>query len=855
MKRGFLAFSKRPWFLFALAIVLLAAPSQVIGQADVLTQHNDPARTGANLNETTLTPINVTASQFGMLFQRPVDDQIYSQPLVVSGVDIGGVKHNVVYVATVHNSVYAYDADDASRTAPYWHVNFGAPVSGHFSCHDFSGNYSIVGTPVIDKAANTMYVVDQTGSAFTHHLHALDISTGADKAGSPVTVNISNQLQNQRPALLLANGRVYVGLGSHCDAGSYHGLLIAYDASSLSEVGRWNSTPSGSMGSLWGSGQGPAIDSAGNIYEATSNGSFNGTSNFSESIVKLSPDLRMLDWFAGNGSDDNPSALNAHDLDLDSSSPMVIPGTSLIVSGSKQGFLYVLNTSSLGHQGGPLQRFRVSSSEVHTSVIYWNSASVGPLVYVWGTGGHLEAHRVSPSGITTAAQASGPESLGSPRTVAMISLSARNDTDGILWANALGTLRAYDATNVSNETYNSTQTAGDGCGSFSKNAPPTVANGKVYLASFSGHFCVYGLKSPLPNFSLSSTPTSQSVTPGGSTSYTITVTPSHGFTGDVTLGVTGLPAGATGSFSPNPVTGGSGSSTLSVSTLASTPPGTYTLTITGTSGSQSHPIMVTLNVTSPDFSVSVSPGSQTVTAGGSTTYTAAVTGVSGFSGTVSVNASGLPAGVTVTGCSVTLPPNGSCTLNVTTSTTTPTGPHTLTFTGTSGSVSHPSNSVTLTVNSVGGCVTARNGGGWVNTPFATQTGTFTVQFDAIPSSAAVGGHVGISHGAQTAYTGFANIVRFNLAGAIDVRNDGTGYSAASVLNYVGNAMYHVRMVIDIPTHQYSVFVTPPTGPEVPLAANFPFRTEQNTVTNLNNYGVFVAATTTNTIQVCNFTVQ
>jgi hypothetical protein len=250
----------------------------------------------------------------------------------------------------------------------------------------------------------------------------------------------------------------------------------------------------------------------------------------------------------------------------------------------------------------------------------------------------------------------------------------------------------------------------------------------------------------------------------------------------------------------------------------------------------------------------VSPASQTVTAGGSTTYTAAVTGLNGFSGTVSITAGGLPAGVTVTGCSVTLPPNGSCTLNVTTSTTIPTGTLTLAFTGTSGSLSHPSNSVALVINPGGTCVTARNGGGWVNTPIATQTGAFTVQFDAKPSSATIGGHVGISHGAPTAYTGFANIVRFNVTGAIDARNGG-GYAATTALNYTAGATYHVRMAINIPTHHYSIFVTPPGGMEVTIGSNFAFRTEQNTVTSLNNYGLFVASTATNTLQVCNFTVQ
>jgi hypothetical protein len=293
---------------------------------------------------------------------------------------------------------------------------------------------------------------------------------------------------------------------------------------------------------------------------------------------------------------------------------------------------------------------------------------------------------------------------------------------------------------------------------------------------------------------------------------------------------------------------------LSVSTSDTTPPGTYTLTITGNGGGQSHSANVTLAVASQDFSVTISPASQTVTAGGSTTYTAAVTGANGFSGTVSVSPGGLPAGVTVTGCSVTLPPNGSCTLTVNTSTTTPTGSHTLTFTGTSGSVSHASNSVSLVVNPMG-CVTAHNGGGWVNTPFATQTGVFTVQFDAIPSSTAIGGHVGISHGAGTAYTSFANIVRFNVSGMVDARNGGTGYSADTPLKYMAGATYHVRMMINIPTHHYGVFVTPPGGSEVTIAGSFPFRAEQATVTSLNNYGLFVAATTTNTLQVCSFTVQ
>jgi len=591
----------------------------------------------------------------------------------------------------------------------------------------------------------------------------------------------------------------------------------------------------------------------------TGNGSFNGTSNFSQSIVKLSPSLSMLDWVAPT----NNATLSSHDTDFNSSGAMLIPGTGLVVSGSKEGALYVSNTSNLGHLGGFLQRFSVSSSEVHTSVIYWDSASVGPLVYVWGTGGHLQAHRVSPSGITTTAQASGPESLGSPRTVSMISLSANGNTDGILWADALGTLRAYDATNVSHELYNSGQnSARDSCGSFSKNAPPTIANGKVYFASFSGHFCVYGLLAAQPaNFSLSAAPSTQTITAGSSTSYTVTVSPSNGFSGAVTLSVAGLPSGATGSFSPNPVSGGSGSSTLAISTAGSTPAGTYTLTINGASSnpSLSHSTTVTLVVScagcAPDFALSVTPGSRTVSAGSGTTYTASVTPSNGFNSNVSLSVAGLPSGATAS-----FSPNpisggsGSSILNVSTMASTPVGTSTLTVTGTGAGISH-SMTVSLTVTPPAQCVTASATHGWVNTPFTSQTGTFTATFDATPSLSNMNSVVALSHGAGTAYTAFANLVAFNgTTGTILARNGGAYAGPTPAIPYSGGNTYHFRLAINIPAHTYSIFVTPPGGSELTVGSNFAFRTEQNTVTSLNNYGVFVGATS-GTLQVCNFTTQ
>jgi hypothetical protein len=399
---------------------------------------------------------------------------------------------------------------------------------------------------------------------------------------------------------------------------------------------------------------------------------------------------------------------------------------------------------------------------------------------------------------------------------------------------------------------------------------PIVVNGTVYIADGNagggftgpgGHLRAWRIPggNNNPDFSIGANPLSQTINPGGSTSYTVTVGSLNGFTGSVSLAVTGTPAGATATLTTNPITGGSGTSTLNVATTSAILPGSYPLTVTGTSGTLSHPVTVTLLVTQPqqpDFSVTVTPGSQTVTAGGSTTYTAAVTGVNGFSGTVSISAGGLPAGVTVTGCSVTLPPNGSCTLAVATSATTPTGSGTLTFTGTSGSLSHPSNAVTLVVNPVGGtCVTASATHGFVNTPFANQTGTFTATFDATPSLSHMNSVVALSHGTGAVYSDFANLVAFNGAqGVILARNGGMYQGPTTPIPYMGGNTYHFSLAVNIPAHTYSIFVTPPGGSVLTVGTDFAFRTEQNTVTGLNNYGVFVGATS-GSLQVCNFTVQ
>ncbi len=492
-------------------------------QVDVLTQHNDNARTGANLRETVLTPANVNKAGFGMLFKRAVDDQLYTQPLVVTGVVVGGGTHDVVYVTTVNNSVYAFDANDAEAKEPVWHVNFGTPPnlnSANFGCLDINGQMGIIGTPVIDKARGVLYVValTKTGAGYTQRLHALDLATGADLPESPVVVKAAAfdaLMQNQRPALLLANGMVYVGYASHCDREPYHGFLMAYDAKTLAQVAVFNTTSTGSEASIWqsgqgqgqGQGQGPAADAEGDIYAVSGNGSWDGVRNFSESFLKLSPTLKLLDWFTPT----NHVHLDEKDNDLNSSGATLIPGTHLVAGGGKEGVLYTLDTRKFGHLGDEhaVQHFQATASHLH-SLVYWESDKAGHLLYVWGQRDKAKVYKLEGDKlIETPVVMRDVANQGHPG--AMLSLSANGGRDGVLWAaihasgdswheSRPGILYAYDGDDIRLELWNSLEVPErDDCGEYSKMAPPTIANGKVYLASFgsenvgTGQLCVYGL--------------------------------------------------------------------------------------------------------------------------------------------------------------------------------------------------------------------------------------------------------------------------------------------------------------------------------------------------------------------------
>jgi hypothetical protein len=539
-----------PWMRTA-ALSLLSAHllsgscgMQVCSKVSVLTQHNNGERTGANLDEVILTPANVNVKQFGMLFRRMVDDQVYGQPLVVAHVGVGGGTHDLVIVTTVNNSVYAFDANDPYASEPFWHVNFGTPPNaydGKYGCSDMNGNMGIIGTPVIDAESGTLYVVAATrvGNGFMQRLHALDLATGADRATSPVTITAPGfdpLMQNQRPGLLLSRGKVYIGYASHCDKVPYHGFLISYDAKSLRQMGVFNTSPAGQAASIWQFGQAPAVDAEGNIYFVTGNGSWNGRSDFSESFLKLDPDLKILDWFTPT----DHAHLDLIDGDLDCSGAVLIPGTGLVMDAGKQGVLYLVDAHHMGHLGDEkaVQHFQATGSQL-PSLVYWKSAKNGSLVYLWGQTDRLRAYRFDGIKLDEAPYATRQEvTQGHPG--AMMSLSANGNQDGILWAaihasgNAWhesrpGILHAYDADDIKHELWNSLENAArDDCNNYAKTAPPTIANGRVYLGSFgtrntgSGQLCVYGL---LPDGAAPSPPSSVNASIGdGQVSLTWTAT-------------------------------------------------------------------------------------------------------------------------------------------------------------------------------------------------------------------------------------------------------------------------------------------------------------------------------------------
>ena len=505
----------------------------------VLQRGYDAGLSGATLSETTLNTSNVGPSTFGLVFKLPVDDAIFAQPLYVPNVLINQTAHDVLYVATMSDTVYAFDADAGG--APLWKLNLASLVGAKpvpmanfafFGNRNIVGNLGILSTPVIDLPTNTMYVVactlEATPSApsgtMVYRLHALDITTGARRAGSGVLISGSyggstfdGRYLTQRVSLALSGNHVVFGFAAvELEyAGGYAGWVMAYDKSTLTQSGVFATVTSGNRGGgVWQSGRPPVVDSSGFVYvfvgNAYGNG-YDGVQNFSESVLKLDPanGLKLVDWFTPG----NWSQLDTQDLDLSSSGPLLIPGTSLLAGGGKTGNLYVLNTANLGKYNAldsqVVQKLHISASEIRGGPVYWqrSAANGGPLLYNWGISDRLKAFPFN--GTTFATTPSAQGSVANqifPGGILTLSANGEAPGSGVLWATTAGSgdaennppvpgvLYAFDAGNVATELWNSTMIATrDGFGNFAKFVPPLVANGRVYVATWSDQVAVYGL--------------------------------------------------------------------------------------------------------------------------------------------------------------------------------------------------------------------------------------------------------------------------------------------------------------------------------------------------------------------------
>ncbi len=499
------------------------------GPVAVLTYHNDNGRTGQNTNETSLNIANVNTNTFGNLFSYAVDGFIQGQPLVLPGVAIpGNGTHDVAFVATSHDSVYAFDANDGSGTnaAPLWQVSFINPLAGitpvpeaDVDCPDVAPEIGVTSTPVIDPATGTLYVVAKTKEGvglvtnYVDRLHALDVTTGAEKFGGPVTIQASvtgtgdgatdggqllfSPLQElNRAALLLNNNTVYIGYGSICDAAPFHGWLLGYDSQSLMPTSVFNATPNGSGGGIWQSGGGPACDANGNIFLMTGIGGFNTTNgSYAESFLNLNDatnGLVIADYFTPY----NWSNLNSANIELGSGGVMLLPdevGSTdhphLLVGAGEQGTVYLLDRDQLGHSNPTNNAQIVQELDFTIGPCYCTPAYYNNYIYYLGSFDVPSAYPIANAVIDEDSLVYFPISYGYPGATPCV--SANGSSDGILWliqsdnfdVNGAAILHAYDANDLTTELYNSQQSpTRDYPGPAVKFAVPTIANGKVYVA-------------------------------------------------------------------------------------------------------------------------------------------------------------------------------------------------------------------------------------------------------------------------------------------------------------------------------------------------------------------------------------
>jgi hypothetical protein len=495
----------------------------------------------------------VSGSTFGKLFSCSVDAEVYAQPLYVANFAIAGGTHNIVLVATQNDSVYAFDAD-AKPCVQYWKKSFlgpgitTVPPSDVIETGDINTKIGVLGTPVIDPATGTLYVVAKTketvgtgcsaGSpCYVQKLHALNLATGAEKLNGPANISSAISVlgsgdasdpdcpgataghvqfcalrENQRPGLLLLNGKVYIAWASHGDNDPYHGWVIGYSAADLTQAPvLFNTTPDGGRGGIWMTGTGPAADAAGNIYVITGNGTFDTAAprtNYGDSFVKLTAGLSVADFFTPANQD----FLNGNDFDVGSGGAIVVdstgPSPHLLIGGDKQGVLYVIDRDNMTgfNSGGDqiLQTVPITTGPaciicgIFSTPAFWEGN-----LYVIAIGDVLKQYTLANSSLSLLPVRQAGDMFGIPG--ASPAVSANGATNGIVWAvdatnngtnssstSAPAILYAYDATNVTTKLYSSPTSGANAAGNAVKFVVPTVANGKVYLGT-QGELSVFGL--------------------------------------------------------------------------------------------------------------------------------------------------------------------------------------------------------------------------------------------------------------------------------------------------------------------------------------------------------------------------
>jgi hypothetical protein len=515
---------------FSLPLLSIMFGIQSASQAQVLTAQYNNLRTSADLHETVLKPSNVNSGEFGKLFSRTVDGDIFAQPLYVPSLAIAGVgKRNVVFAATEHDSVYAFDVND-KRDIPLWKISFVDPQRGvttvaerDIRCPFITPELGVTPTPVIDAISKTMYVLARTNErgVFVQKLHALDIANGKEKPGSPVVISATVQgsgdaavdgkitfdplNENPRAALLLSRGVLYLTWASSCDVGPYHGWVMAYDAHTLQQRAVLNTSPDGSNAGIWQSDAGPAADEDGNVYLATGNGDFNGAEaggrNFGNSLLKLRLEGRRLvvrDYFTPF----NQKVLNSKDWDLGSQGPVLLPAQAgshppLLVVAGKEGKLYLLDRDKLGkfREGSDIPTVRsVKVKDAYGAAAYWNGH-----IYLTDRSDTTRDFTID-NGLLVAKGVTAR--MSSPAATPVV--SANGTSNAILWVVSTkewneshmdrpAVLHAYDANDITHELYNSEQNSErDRADMTVRFAIPTIADGHIFVGA-RGRLTVYGL--------------------------------------------------------------------------------------------------------------------------------------------------------------------------------------------------------------------------------------------------------------------------------------------------------------------------------------------------------------------------